>query len=234
MTSFIGWRTRFHVLLGLLLVVPVFAQDVTPPKLSAPNPRGRSNLVAMALHALETPEGSADVGLSPEQMERVRELSKSLHVAESAKLKPLDGLPQEELVEKAGPAWNEFARDGEKGLSEILSPEQQRRTRQIVLQLMRASAFRLPEVQEALKLTETQKHEIARLHEQSSSRLRELAGQQGNFEARKAESRDVYGKMDAAVLAVLGESQRATWTQMIGKPYQRPQSIKPRNPAAGP
>jgi hypothetical protein len=209
------------------------AQDVTPAKLTAPNSRGRSNLVAMAVFALTSPEGSADVGLSPDQVERVRELSKALYAVQTPKLKALELLSENEHIEKAAPIWDAFARDGEKGLAEILTPEQQRRTRQIVLHVSRASAFRIPEVEEALKLTDSQKTEIARIHAETLAKARELASQKGNFEARQAVFRDTFVKQDAAILAVLDGNQRALWSRILGKPYQNSSSFERHTPPPG-
>jgi hypothetical protein len=205
----------------LACAAPAVAQDATPAKLTAPNARGRSNLVVMALLALTQPEGSADVGLSPEQVARVHELSKSLHSVLTPKLKGLEGLPTEELETKAAPALDEFARDGEKGLAEILDTAQLRRSRQIVLQICGTSAFRLREVGEALKLTEEQRTKMEAIRAEHLTRFRELAGQKGNFEARQATMRENQKRREAEVLALLSDEQKRTWTDMIGKQYDR-------------
>jgi hypothetical protein len=134
----------------------------------------------------------------------------------TAKARALPRDPDVSLIERAqkSAAFYKPVREaGDKIIKEILTPGQQVRFKQIVLQTEGLGAFSNAEVQKALKLTPEQIDQIARL----SARLRTPFGLGRSDNEREVSPEEA---MDKAV-EVLTTDQQKTWFDLIGAPYRK-------------
>jgi serine/threonine protein kinase len=114
----------------------------------------------------------------------------------------------------------EQVRANEAGIDAILIPSQRARLRQIALQAEGPSAFREPEVVEALDLTTDQRERIRAIEEGA------LFRQIRDFRSGKAADAAGTPTMDRA-LAVLTPDQARRWRAMVGEPIRGPLSVFP-------
>jgi hypothetical protein len=106
-----------------------------------------------------------------------------------------------------------------KGLADVLKPEQMKRYRQIQLQQLGRMAFAEPDVQSKLKLSDEQVGRIRTINAQPESQRREFAQGGGNRGAMQKKM-ETLGKdtMDKA-LAVLSADQKQAWKDITGEPF---------------
>jgi serine/threonine protein kinase len=112
----------------------------------------------------------------------------------------------------------ELALVNEAAMEEILTTEQLRRFRQIVLQLQGAAAFRETDVVKALALTAEQKKQIRAIETEPFSRP------PGPPEPRHGDQRKIQVEareaIDRRIQAVLTAQQAKVWREMIGEPFK--------------
>jgi hypothetical protein len=148
-----------------------------------------------------------------------REVREKYH-GEFAKVEDLDA---QKRSEKMAEIVRTMTSETNKGLADVLKPEQMKRYRQIQLQQLGLMAFTEPEVQSKLKLTDDQVGQIRRINADSQSQRRELSqggGGGGNREEMQKKEATL-GKegMDKA-LAVLSADQKQAWKDMTGEPFE--------------
>jgi hypothetical protein len=203
--------------LVLLLAVPAFAQQR--------GQRGGGRGGFGGYGALISNEAvQKELKLDSEQVEKataaVRE-AREKHADDFAKLQDLD---QQERREKAM-AINKAVNDETiKALDGILKPDQIKRLKQIELQNRQGGigAFNDPDVQKALKLTSEQKEKIKTIaadamEEQSALRQQGRGGDRAEMAKKAAALRK---HTMEKVMAVLDDSQKETWKEMTGAPFE--------------
>jgi hypothetical protein len=161
-----------------------------------------------------------DVGVTSEQMTKLRELGTSLRGAGAGfNREELQNLSQEERREK----MQEFAAQREKAaaeatkkLGEILDKKQLARLEQIQLQVAGVGMFRNPKVSEALKLTEDQQSQMQTAMRDLGQEMREaMSG--GTPDAEKMAA--LRKKMMDKAMDVLSDDQKESLKKLTGKPF---------------
>jgi hypothetical protein len=113
-----------------------------------------------------------------------------------------------------------------KAVSDILTPDQLKRFKQIRLQQAGVQAFTQPDIQKSLNLTDEQKDAVKTISEDAAKQRRDLTqgggGRgQGNAEKLAAIRKESLDR----VQKLLNADQKKTWKEMTGEPFTivRPQ-----------
>jgi Spy/CpxP family protein refolding chaperone len=126
-------------------------------------------------------------------------------------------LSQEERLERR----QKMQAEVQKGLANILKPDQVKRFDQISLQTAGVNAFSTPRVQEALKLSDDQKSKIREITEETTASMREIfQGFQDDREGAMKKMAELRKTSTAKVVALLNDSQKGTWKEQTGEPYE--------------
>ena len=174
-----------------------------------------------------------DLRVSAEQRERLAELTKRLDDQREDSFREFHRLGADERRRR----FLEMAHSNDAAVADILTPEQQRRLRQISLQSQGTMAFRDPEVAAALKLTTEQKEKLRGIEGEmfmprppgggrpgpGSGQPPGPGGHRGHDERRKAGI--------ARVEAMLTPAQMKQWRTLAGEPFAGPMpSFMPPGP----
>ena len=203
-----------------LLAMPAFAQQ----------PKRRGGLIG---HGSRMPLGGgagliANEGVQKELKLTDQQTSKAEAVAREVREKyhgefaKVEDLDAQERSEKTAEIVRTMTSETNKGLADVLKPEQMKRYRQIQLQQLGLRAFTEPEVQSKLKLTDDQVGQIRRINAVFQGQRRALSqgGGGGNREEmRKKEATLGKESLDKA-LAVLSADQKQAWKDLTGEPFE--------------
>jgi hypothetical protein len=116
----------------------------------------------------------------------------------------------------------------------VLTPDQTKRLRQIVLQQRGATAFTDPKVQAALKLNDDQKDAIKVAIETQTKEMKELFGGgfgggkgkgkgKGGFGGNFDKIQEIQKATMEKITGVLTASQKTQWNEMIGEEFKMQQ-----------
>jgi hypothetical protein len=167
-----------------------------------------------------------DLGLPAQQRRRVGELSRRMGERWRHLFRQLGRLPPEERRRQS----LELARATEAELNELLTPAQQRRLRQVALQLQGLAAFRDPGVAAALKLTAAQREQLRAVEAETFFGQMEAARPgTPRDELRKAHEDRLKAGLRRAV-ALLTPGQVRTWKELTGEPFQGAAALPPFGP----
>jgi len=160
---------------------------------------GNPDIVGV-LAILTDNQTAADLGLSDDQLEKLRGMvkqqeSKALEIA--SQLRNLE--PGERRVKA-----KEILRSLENGAMVLLNEKQRARAEQLRLQQVGLAAVLEPEIAQAMTATEEQIAKVQTLVEGKRAMLRELGPEKGDAEWRRQ------------LGEIFDESQTAKWTEMIG------------------
>jgi type II secretory pathway component GspD/PulD (secretin) len=160
---------------------------------------GNPDIVGV-LSILTDNQTAADLGLSDDQLEKLRGMvkqqeSKALEIA--SQLRNLE--PGERRVKA-----KEILRSLENGAMVLLNEKQRARAEQLRLQQVGLAAVLEPEIAQAMTATEEQIAKVQTLVEGKRAMLRELGPEKGDAEWRRQ------------LGEIFDESQTAKWTEMIG------------------
>ncbi len=156
---------------------------------------------------------------TPEQARKLEDLADAvLKDAHDRALKDRDLPPERrQTALDRQRVYHEFLR---KSLDDILKPEQARRFYQIFVQQGGASAFQLPHVEQALKLTKHQETQLQVIRLERNDLLRDAGPDVENDPKRfSAAVLAVNAQMLAKSLAILNDEQKATWNDLYGEPF---------------
>jgi serine/threonine protein kinase len=192
------------------------------------------------LFLLAEPAVLHELLLSPEQRERVTELSHRLAEQRPKVFKGFHRLTPEMRRQP----FLELARANEAAVADILTPEQRRRLRQIGLQLRGPSVFLESDVSTKLKLTAEQMKRVRAIEAEvffgKPDRLCAPPGPRpgpgpgrGLRNARRAHEQDIKSASDK-ILRLLTEDQRRQWQDMTGKPFVGDVTMRPPGPFSPP
>ncbi len=119
-------------------------------------------------------------------------------------------------------------------LNAILKPEQFKRIEQIEMQRGGVAVLASPKIQGELSLTDEQKAKVEKIVGDAMGKIRQ-SGMELQGDARAAtKQRDNIGKAALAqAVALMTPAQQATWTELIGAPFDAPREAPPRRSAAG-
>jgi Spy/CpxP family protein refolding chaperone len=160
-----------------------------------------------------------ELKVTEEQGTKLDALSSQLQKERDSKLEGVSSKEERaEKIRELAPAQNAAL---QKGLNEILKPEQVARFEQIQVQTAGAAAFALPRVQEKLKLTDDQKSKIRAIEEEAGQSVREIfQSAQGDREGAQKKFAELRKETLGKATAVLTDSQKATWKELTGAPFE--------------
>jgi hypothetical protein len=164
-----------------------------------------------------------ELKLSEEQIKKVEDLSASM----GEKFIEALGLEGDERRAK----WEEIRKENEKAV-EILKPEQSKRLKQIAYQQQGAGAFANAEVEEALKLTNEQKQEVAKINHFFVGQTRELIIKGVADEEGRKKIEELRKDASEKVVNLLSDEQKAKWKDLQGEPFKGELRFTPPVPKA--
>jgi hypothetical protein len=151
-----------------LLAMPAFAQQ---PKHKGHGSRmpmgGGAGLIANAAVQKE-------LKLTDEQTSKAEAVARAVREKYHGDFAKLEDLDAQVRSEKTAEIVRTMTSETNKGLADVLKPEQMKRYRQIQLQQLGLMAFTEPEVRSQLKLTDDQVGRIRRINADSQGQRREL------------------------------------------------------------
>jgi hypothetical protein len=120
-----------------------------------------------------------------------------------------------------------------KALGDVLDADQQKRLRQIALQLRGSEAFRDPKIQTALKLSADQKEGITTALDEQKKEIEELGpggfgGKGGGkfdfkaFQERQDKLQAIRKGTMEKITGLLTGTQKTQWNEMIGEEFKMP------------
>jgi hypothetical protein len=174
---------------------------------------------------LNDPDVLADLEVTDDQRQRLRELNQTLGEKRGEVFRDYRRLTSEDRRAR----FLELARANEAGVAAILEPAQITRFRQIRLQMSGLGAFREPAVIAALNLTPDQQQRIKAIEADTfmgpfgpgGPRGGPPDGPKGGPQGPKKGPDDHFRGSTEKALAVLNEDQRQKWKELIGKPFVR-------------
>ncbi len=161
----------------------------------------------------------SELDLTDEQRESVDELGRDIFSPSPemqdlfSRMRDASDDEREEIREQLQELGEQRARETEQQLREILSDEQFTRLQQISWHRMGGSALTQPSVMDALELRDEQRLELEQLQAEYSAARAELG-----FRASTEEREALREEWEEKFLAVLDDSQKATWTETLGPP----------------
>ena len=168
-----------------------------------------------------------EIKASPEQVEKLESLVEKLRAKQRETIPESAGLSDDERRKLFASVMSQLRTDLDKGVAEILKPEQTKRIQQIELQHSGVQGLLIPSVANKLKLTDAQKSDIREIYEHSMREMRE-AFQSANEDRKAAMEKVIVVRRQYTEKAqkVLNEEQLNNWKEMLGAPFEWP----PRRP----
>jgi len=169
-----------------------------------------------------------ELKLTSNEVEKVSAPGKKLREKQQSMFADLQGATQEQRQEKmkeltdAAKAANE---DALKLAKDTLKTDQLKRFGQLELQVKGDAAFVDENVQKALGITDPEKEQIKKIREDAVTKMQELRpargqGNQGNLQELMTKMQDLRKETMAKAVAVLTDSQRTQWKEMVGSPFE--------------
>jgi hypothetical protein len=158
------------------------------------------------------------------QAEKLNSFAQGLREKQGEQFQKLQDLSPEERRAKMQELGQAMAAEVRKGLTDLLKPEQVKRFDQIQLQQMGVlGAIMMPRVQEALNPTDDQKSKLRSIMEEQQEARRELfqgGGGGGDRQAAMQKMTELQKKGNDKAMAVLTDSQKSSWNELIGAPFE--------------
>jgi Spy/CpxP family protein refolding chaperone len=159
-----------------------------------------------------------ELKLDDKQKDKIKEFTAKQREAQQG----LRDLDQDERRAK----MQELNKQAESFAKEVLTPEQNKRIKQIVIQTAGLRAFNMEDVAKELKLTDEQKEKIKTLNDDLQKDVRELFQGGGDPQENMQKMQSLNKEYMTKASDVLTADQKKQWTEMTGKPFtlrmQRP------------
>jgi hypothetical protein len=167
-----------------------------------------------------------ELKLSKEQADKIKAVEDKLTPKRQEvfkKMAEFKDLDFQERMEKMRELNKPIQDEQTKGLAGILTPEQEKRYKQIQVFVSGLFAFANPTVQEALKLTEDQKEQIQTIRQDSFRDQMELRKEAGFDREKQAEVQKKVTAMNKEamdkVMALLKDDQKKAWKEVAGEAF---------------
>jgi Spy/CpxP family protein refolding chaperone len=204
------------------LVVAVGLAALTASPAFAQGRGGFGMMGGMGGGRLLTNKGvQGEIKATEEQASKLNELGQQLTDKGREAFQGFQDLGEEERREKMASVGKMMAEEVEKGIKEILKPEQIKRFHQIEIQQAGHAAFMMPRVSEALKLTDDQKTKLGEVNDGMQGAMREaFQAAAGDREAMMTKMRELRKEAMDKAAALLTDAQKTSWKDLIGAPYE--------------
>lgn len=207
------------IAMGMFTVAASAQQQGRAGRQGGPGTMQRGGARGMSIvQVLGNKDVQNEIKVTTEQKEQLREIAQAARSQfDRAALANLSQEERQAKMRELRAKMVEQQKELETKIATILKPAQMKRVEQIRLQAMGPMAIRSPEVAEKLKLTEDQKTQMGEALRAAMTKMREssTAGTRPGPEAMK-KMRD---SMEAAAMGALTDSQKETWKEMIGTPF---------------
>jgi DNA polymerase III gamma/tau subunit len=173
-----------------------------------------------------------ELKLTAEEAAKVSAPGKALQEKRRSMFADLQGATQEQRQEKMKEltdAAKSADEDAAKLAKDTLRTDQLKRFGEIGLQVKGDAAFVDENVQKTLAITDPEKEEIKKIRDDAATKIRELqpargqGGQgraQGNRQETQTKIQALRKETLEKVVAVLTDSQKAQWKEMVGSPFE--------------
>jgi Spy/CpxP family protein refolding chaperone len=162
-----------------------------------------------------------ELKLTDEQVKKAEDALKTIREKHQQEFAGIQDLPQEERREKFQALNKTVSEEQTKALADVLSADQVKRLKQIMLQVRGAQAFADPEVQKELKLTDDQKDKIKTIGDdarQEGQSIREAAA--GDFQEMQKKMAALNKETMEKVSGVLTDDQKKAWKDLTGDAFE--------------
>jgi Spy/CpxP family protein refolding chaperone len=162
-----------------------------------------------------------ELKLTDEQIQKIKDVTQKIQEKHKDDFAALAKVDQQERREKFQELFKTIGEETEKGLADVLKPEQSKRLKQISLQQRGSQAFNEEDVQKTLKLTDDQKDKIKTLNEDAGKEMREIfQNAQGNLREAGEKAAALRKETMEKVMALLTDEQKKAWKDMTGEPFE--------------
>jgi Spy/CpxP family protein refolding chaperone len=211
-----GMRIRLQSIFVLVL-----AAWLASPALGQPPFGGRGGGFGGPGMLLQNTGVQKELKLTDEQIQKIKDVAQKIQEKHKDDFAALAKIDQQERREKFQELFKTIGEETEKGLADVLKPEQSKRLKQISLQQRGSQAFNEEDVQKTLKLTDDQKDKIKTLNEDAGKEMREIfQNAQGNFREAGEKAGALRKETMEKVMALLTDEQKKAWKDMTGEPFE--------------
>jgi Spy/CpxP family protein refolding chaperone len=173
-----------------------------------------------------------ELQLSKEQVARIKQLAKEGDDKRMKIYSEFAQLPAAERQQKVHLAYRRVHEEANRGIIAVLTPDQAKRLRQIVIQSNPLSNFFDFDVKERLKLTKEQSAKIKAIDEDFAKRVTEIYEGPSAKAGKSSPSFDLWATMRQEAidksLGILTDEQKKAWTELIGAPFDAYPENKPK------
>ncbi len=189
------------VILTIAIAAPAAAADKTQIRVRAE---------AVELMLLRQKSVQEELKIDKDEATKIYEFTYKQHQAATQ----VHALPEAQQEEK----WEAMVKENEAFLKTALKPEQRKRLKQIAMQTAGLVFVTLPSVARELNLTEQQKQQIMKLHEEAHAKFATIADAPSGagkneklMELRKANHEEL--------VQLLTPEQKQKWKELAGEPF---------------
>jgi len=162
-----------------------------------------------------------ELKVTDDQASKLTTFSEEMRAKQREAFQGLQDLSDDERRTKMQELQRSMQADMKKGLTDILKPEQLTRFQQIQRQQMGAQAFLMPDVADTLKITDEQKTKLQEIQQESGQQMREVFQEfQNDREGATKKMAELRKASTDKAMAVLTDSQKKSWKDMIGEPFE--------------
>jgi hypothetical protein len=161
-----------------------------------------------------------ELRLTDEQIAQGKEISRTVHEQFAGEIQELKSLQEAEKQERSRELRKRIGEKTNEALSQALNAEQNKRLKQINLQILGVQALNEPAVQAYLKLTNDQKETLKSVGADAARHIREaLPTTESEYKAAGKKIESVRkAAMDKAI-AVLSSKQKRAWKNLVGRSF---------------
>jgi Spy/CpxP family protein refolding chaperone len=171
-----------------------------------------------------------EIKATDEQVSKLNALAEDLRGKQREAFQGFQDLSQEERRTKMQEFQRTMQAEIDKGLKDLLKPEQTKRFNQISTQQGGVNAFMTPRVADALKLTDDQKGKVRDIAQEMQGQMREIFQEaQNDREAAMKKMAELRKSSTEKAVAVLTADQRTTWKDLTGEPFEVKFEPRPNN-----
>jgi Spy/CpxP family protein refolding chaperone len=168
-----------------------------------------------------------ELKLSKDQVDKIKGVEKQLEPKRAEvrkKMADLGDVGFQERMEKARELNKPIQDEETKALAGILTPEQEKRFKQVEVYVRGLFAFADTKVQEALKLTDDQKEQIKTISGDTFKDQQELRKEAGRDREKQAEVQKKIAAMNketmGKIVALFNDEQKKTWKELVGEAFE--------------
>ncbi|MEX2286335.1 MAG: hypothetical protein WD648_04540 [Planctomycetaceae bacterium] len=214
--------TAKSVALGLAFVVTCVVVDTAEAQRGGARGRGRGPEDMVTLAANE--QVQKELAVTDEQKPQITKIAEAYRDELRQLSSGSESLSREERAKQRteqAPKRQEIADKHEKELAGVLKEDQQKRLKEITIQVQGGRALLRPDVSAALKLSDEQKQKIKQVLDSQMERgAKVFADAQGDREALTKKLGELRKEIDTEAVAVLNKDQQTQFESMKGEKFE--------------